>query len=209
MARADAHPSPVEHSLGRALIKKARALEHQRSGRRSSTVTVRVPDSCVLRCPVRGVSIEQIDVLWTAPICGCDRGLLGARAPDLVLTVGRDTSLVGLGHATFPARARSRSGGLGQVGLIGVPGGGGIRVWWPEVFDSQRGRRLQSARLPPWAVCAGLVWRQGDAGEECTQSVRPRWTTRPGDGSECRVEFRELAVQPEPEETDRKVRTEP
>ena len=42
--------------------------------RRSSTVTVRVPDSCVLRCPVRGVSIEQIDVLWTAPICGRDRG---------------------------------------------------------------------------------------------------------------------------------------
>lgn len=37
-------------------------------------MTVRVPDSCVLRCPIPGVSVEQIDVLWTAPICGRDRG---------------------------------------------------------------------------------------------------------------------------------------
>jgi len=59
----------------------------------------------------------------------------------------------------------------------------------------------------PWAACGGIVWRQGDAGEVCTERG-PRWTSRLGDGFECRVEFRELAVQPGSEETDRKVRTE-
>ena len=76
-----------------------------------------------------------------------------------------------------------------------------------EVFDSQRGEGYSPLDFPP-AACAGIVWRQGDAGEVYTERG-PRWTSRLGDGFECRVEFRELAVQPGPEETDRKVRTEP
>ena len=121
--------------------------------RRSSTVTVRVPDSCVLRCPVRGVSVEEIDVLWTAPICGRDRGLLGARAPDLVPTVGRTLLSSASGQATFPARARSRSGGLGQVGSLVFREEECSECGSLGVFDSHRGEGYSPLDFPLGDLC--------------------------------------------------------
>ena len=132
-------------------------------------MTVRVPDSCVLRCPVRGVSIEQIDVLWTAPTCGCDRGYW--ERGRLIL------SSPSVGH--FSRRPLATQP-FPLVHVLGQEGWARSGSWvfreeeksecGAEVFDSQRGEGYSPLDFPPGRLVPGLFGDRAMQGR-CTQGV--------------------------------------